>query len=71
MESESENEEELHAEKSSESDLEENESHLCAAIKRKKDDKLESSPGKKIHRSLKDNPRPIATPALRKKKKMN
>ena len=68
MESESENEEEFHTEKVSKSDLEENESYLCAAIKRKKDDKLESSPGKKIHRSLKDNPRPIATPALRKKK---
>ena len=45
--------------------------YLCAAIKRKLDRDTENSEvpkGKRTHRSLRDNPSPIVTPALRKKK---
>jgi len=43
---------------------------ICAIEKRRSDDNDESdSPnGKRKHKSLKDNPRPIRTPALRKQK---
>ena len=45
--------------------------YLCAAMKRKHADEeqnAEANKGKRIHKSLRDDPRPIATPALRKKK---
>ena len=45
--------------------------YLCAALKRKLDkdaDKVDGPTGKRAHRSLRDNPSPIVTPALRKKK---
>lgn len=45
--------------------------YLWAVVKRKldkEDDKPEVNKGKKIHRSLKDDPKPIAIPALRKKR---
>ena len=45
--------------------------YLVNAIKRKAsvdDEGNENPKGKKVHRSLKDNPRPIATPGLRKQK---
>ena len=45
--------------------------YLCAAMKRKHNDEeqnAETNKGKRIHKSLRDDPRPIATPALRRKK---
>ena len=45
--------------------------YLCAAIKRKLDkntENFEVPKGKRAHRSLRDNPSPIVTPALRKEK---
>ena len=48
--------------------------YLVAAFKRKCDNISKDHKGnqeKKIHESLRDNPRPIVTPAFRKKKKMN
>ena len=53
-------------------DTNENEDEIIInAIKRKINDsnnEKEENNSKKVHKSLKDNPRPFATPALRKKK---
>ena len=57
----------------SEKEDEEYQKNMVCATKRKADDGYKNNDinlpkGKKTHKSLKDNPRPIVTPALRKKK---